>query len=158
MQIRPIRSGADHEAALREIEILWGAAEDTEAGDRLDVLVTLVDAYETKRWPIALLDPVQPMETAMAMNGYTRADLAALVGQSRATEILVRKRAPTLGRIVEQIPSSFWRLIVALLAAMGYGGSQEDAARQLGRSGEGGVEGVIDEDRLGLDRIYVQAN
>ena len=59
MQIRPIRSDTDHEAALREIETLWGADEGTEAGDRLDVLVTLVDAYEAKRWPITPLDPVQ---------------------------------------------------------------------------------------------------
>jgi HTH-type transcriptional regulator/antitoxin HigA len=99
MQIRPIRDDADHDAALREIEALWGAAEGTDAGDRLDVLVTLVDAYEASRWPIAPLDPVQAIEAAMAMNGHTRADLAALVGQSRATEILARKRALTLGMI-----------------------------------------------------------
>lgn len=99
MQIRPIRTDADHEVALREIEALWGAEEGTEAGDRLDVLVTLVEAYEAKRWPITPLDPVQAIEAAMAMNGHTRADLAALVGQSRATEILARKRALTLGMI-----------------------------------------------------------
>lgn len=66
-------------------------------------------------------------------------------------------KADLLARVVEQTPSFFERLIVELLVAMGYGGSQEDAARQLGRSGDGGVDGVIDEDRLGLDRIYVQA-
>lgn len=66
-------------------------------------------------------------------------------------------KADLLGRVVEQTPSFFERLIVELLVAMGYGGSQEDAARQLGRSGDGGVDGVIDEDRFGLDRIYVQA-
>lgn len=99
MQIRPIRTDADHEAALREIETLWGAEDGTDAGDRLDVLVTLVDAYESQRWPIMPLDPVQAIEAAMAMNGHTRADLAALVGQSRATEILARKRALTLGMI-----------------------------------------------------------
>lgn len=96
MQIRPIRTDADHEAALREIENLWGAEDCTDAGDRLDVLITLVDAYESNRWPIAPLDPVQAIEAAMAMNGHTRADLAALVGQSRAT---ARKRALTLGMI-----------------------------------------------------------
>ena len=66
-------------------------------------------------------------------------------------------RADLLSRVLEQPPSFFERLIVELLVAMGYGGSHEDAARQLGKSGDGGIDGVIDEDRLGLDRIYVQA-
>jgi restriction system protein len=66
-------------------------------------------------------------------------------------------RADLLLRVLEQPPSFFERLIVELLVAMGYGGSHEDAARQLGKSGDGGIDGVIDEDRLGLDRIYVQA-
>lgn len=66
-------------------------------------------------------------------------------------------KAEILQRILEQSPAFFERLIVELLVAMGYGGSHEDAARQLGKSGDGGIDGVIDEDRLGLDRIYVQA-
>lgn len=66
-------------------------------------------------------------------------------------------KADLLQRVMEQSPSFFERLIVELLVEMGYGGSHEDAARQLGKSGDGGIDGVIDEDRLGLDRIYVQA-
>lgn len=66
-------------------------------------------------------------------------------------------KADLLTRILEQSPAFFERLIVDLLVAMGYGGSHEDAARQLGKSGDGGIDGIIDEDRLGLDRIYVQA-
>ncbi len=66
-------------------------------------------------------------------------------------------RADLLGRILEQTPTFFERVIVELLVAMGYGGSHEDAAKRLGKSGDGGIDGVIDEDRLGLDRIYVQA-
>ena len=66
-------------------------------------------------------------------------------------------KADLLIRVLEQSPAFFERLIVELLVAMGYGGSHEDAARQLGKSGDGGIDGVIDEDRLGLDRIYVQA-
>lgn len=69
----------------------------------------------------------------------------------------VALKADILQRVLEQSPSFFERLIVELLVAMGYGGSHEDAARQLGKSGDGGIDGVIDEDRLGLDRIYVQA-
>lgn len=66
-------------------------------------------------------------------------------------------QADLLQRVIEQSPTFFEHLIVELLVAMGYGGSHEDAARQLGKSGDGGIDGVIDEDRLGLDRIYVQA-
>ncbi|MGH6868593.1 MAG: winged helix-turn-helix domain-containing protein, partial [Methylocella sp.] len=66
-------------------------------------------------------------------------------------------RADLLQRILQNTPSFFESLIVDLLVAMGYGGSHRNAAAQLGRSGDGGVDGVIDEDRLGLDRVYVQA-
>jgi len=66
-------------------------------------------------------------------------------------------RADLLARILEQSPSFFERVIVDLLVAMGYGGSHENAAMRLGKSGDGGIDGVVDEDRLGLDRIYVQA-
>lgn len=62
-----------------------------------------------------------------------------------------------LQRILAQSPAFFERAIIELLVTMGYGGSHEDAALRLGRTGDGGVDGVIDEDRLGLDRIYVQA-
>jgi restriction system protein len=66
-------------------------------------------------------------------------------------------RADLLQRILQNTPSFFEGLIVDLLVAMGYGGSHRNAATQLGRSGDGGIDGVIDEDRLRLDRVYVQA-
>lgn len=66
-------------------------------------------------------------------------------------------RADLLDRISQNSPPFFEKLIVDLLVAMGYGGSHRNAAAQLGRSGDGGVDGVINEDRLGLDRVYVQA-
>lgn len=66
-------------------------------------------------------------------------------------------KAELLQRILVQSPAFFERAIVDLLVAMGYGGSHEDAAKRIGKSGDGGIDGVIDEDRLGLDRIYVQA-
>jgi restriction system protein len=66
-------------------------------------------------------------------------------------------RADLLERIIQNSPAFFERLIVELLVAMGYGGSYKDAARQLGRTGDGGVDGVVNEDPLGLDRVYVQA-
>ena len=66
-------------------------------------------------------------------------------------------KADVLQRVLAQTPAFFERLIVDLLVGMGYGGTHDRAALQLGKSGDGGVDGVIDEDRLGLDRIYVQA-
>ncbi|MGN6210127.1 restriction endonuclease [Asticcacaulis sp.] len=66
-------------------------------------------------------------------------------------------KSDLLQRILAQSPAFFERAIVDLLVAMGYGGSHDDAARRLGKTGDGGIDGVIDEDRLGLDRIYVQA-
>lgn len=69
----------------------------------------------------------------------------------------VTLRADLLDRIAKNSPGFFEQLIVDLLVAMGYGGSHKNAAAQLGRSGDGGVDGVISEDRLGLDRVYIQA-
>lgn len=113
MDIKPIKTDADHEAALREIEQLWGAAEATPEGDRLDVLVILVDAYEERRWPLEDLDPVEAIEAAMAHDGHSRADLAALIGKSRATEILKRQRPLTLP-MIRRIAAE-WHVPEALL-------------------------------------------
>jgi restriction system protein len=66
-------------------------------------------------------------------------------------------REELLQRILQNSPAFFEQVIVDLLVAMGYGGSHRNAAEQLGRSGDGGVDGVINQDRLGLDRVYVQA-
>lgn len=66
-------------------------------------------------------------------------------------------RAEILQRILQNSPSFFEQVIVGLLVAMGYGGTHKNAAQQLGGTGDGGVDGVINEDRLGLDRVYIQA-
>lgn len=113
MDIRPIKTDSDHGAAIKEIESLWGAAEGTPESDRLDILVTLVDAYEDRRWPVADMDPVEAIEAAMAHEGRTRADLAALIGQSRATEILQRRRPLTLP-MIRKIAAA-WRVPEQLL-------------------------------------------
>jgi antitoxin component HigA of HigAB toxin-antitoxin module len=98
-EIHPIRNDRYHEAALREIERLWGAPENSPEGDRLDVLATLVETYEGRRWPMDDADPVEAIEAAMAYEGHSRADLGRLIGPSRATEVLQRKRALTLPMI-----------------------------------------------------------
>ncbi len=66
-------------------------------------------------------------------------------------------RKELIDRILNSTPSFFEKVIVSLLLAMGYGGSRGDAGRAIGKSGDGGLDGVIDEDTLGLDRVYIQA-
>lgn len=65
--------------------------------------------------------------------------------------------AELLDRVPSMDPTDFERLVIRLMRAMGYGGASSDAARHLGRTGDNGVDGVIDEDRLGLDQVYIQA-
>jgi len=100
MDIRPIKNDEDHAAALEDMKGLWSAAEGTPEYDRLAVMIALVHDYEERRWLIGKdLDPVQAIEAAMEAEGRTQSDLAALIGKSRATEILRRKRPLTLGMI-----------------------------------------------------------
>lgn len=117
MDIRPIRTDTDHRAALTEIESLWGAPQGTEAGDKLDLLLALVDIYETKRWPIAIegrFDPVDVLRYAVDELGHTQAELAELLGsRSRASEILARRRALTV-EMIHSI-SEAWRIPADLL-------------------------------------------
>src|SRR3546814_1400555 len=80
MDIRPIRNDDDHRAVVDEIRALWSAEAGSADEDRLDVLATLVDEYERKRWPVDKLDPVEAIEAAMEAEGRTSADLAHLIG------------------------------------------------------------------------------
>ncbi|MGE0716070.1 MAG: type II toxin-antitoxin system HigA family antitoxin [Alphaproteobacteria bacterium] len=108
-EIRAIRSDSDHAWALAEIERLWGSVPGTSDGDRLDVLVDLVEAYEERRWPIGAPDAVEMIRFRMEQSGYTTADLAQLLGpRSHAAEILSRKRGLTLRQI--RLLSEEWRI------------------------------------------------
>ena len=100
MDIMPIRCEADYDAALAKIDNLMGAALDTPEGDRLEVLVTLVEAYEARRGPVEAPDPVAMIEHAMEARGYRQKDLAAVIGsQPHASEVLSRRRPLTLPMI-----------------------------------------------------------
>jgi HTH-type transcriptional regulator/antitoxin HigA len=97
MEIRPIRTKADYRAALKEVERLWDAEPGTPAGDRVDVLVTLVEAYEAKHFPIAAPDPIAAIVFMMEQKGMTRRDLEPAIGsRGRVSEVLNRKRPLTL--------------------------------------------------------------
>jgi HTH-type transcriptional regulator/antitoxin HigA len=100
MNIRPIHTDADHEAALKEIERLWNAKEGTEEYDRLEVLATLVEVYERKRWPISKPNPIQALLFRMDQLGISRKELEPLLGtRARVSEVLNGKRALSLAMI-----------------------------------------------------------
>jgi HTH-type transcriptional regulator/antitoxin HigA len=99
-EIRPIRTNADYEEALAEVERLWGAKSGTPKGDRLDVLATLIEAYEDRHFPIDPPDPIEAIKFRMEQQGLTRRDLEVLIGtRSRITEVLSRKRALSIAMI-----------------------------------------------------------
>lgn len=102
MKLKPIRTEADYNTALKAIERYFdkpprrGSAE----ADRFDILATLIEAYERKRWPIDLPHPVDVLRYRMSTGGFTQADLAELLGsRSRASEVLSGKRELTLPMI-----------------------------------------------------------
>jgi len=101
MEIKPIRSEADYQAALKEIERLFESQPGTPDGDRMDVMVTLVEAYEARHFPIPEPDdPVQVLEYYMESRGLSRSDLIAYLGsKERVSEVLNRKRGLSLEMI-----------------------------------------------------------
>ena len=100
MQIHPIRTEHDHELAVKRIEKLISAAPGTAEGDELDILATLVDAYEAKHHAIDAPDPVTAIQFRMEQQGLSRKDLEPLIGsRARVSEILTRKRSLTLSMV-----------------------------------------------------------
>ena len=100
MNIRPVKTKADYRAALREVEALMAAERDTPEGERLDVLVTLVEAYEHRHYPLDLPDPVEAIRFRMEQKGMTPKDLVPMIGQiNRVYEVLNRRRPLTLAMI-----------------------------------------------------------
>ena len=107
MKIRPIKSEADYDTALVEIQKLWGTEPDTAKGDRLDILITLVDAYEREHHSIDPPDPVEAIKFRMEQLGITRKDLEPAIGsRGRVSEILNRKRELSL-KMIRQLHLSF---------------------------------------------------
>src|SRR5215470_6294307 len=103
MDIAPIKTKRDYRQALKEIEGLMNAKRNTPEGDRLDVLVTLVEAFERKHYPLDLPDPIEAIKYHMDQNALQPRDLIPYIGsRNRVHEVLNRKRALTLKMI--------WRL------------------------------------------------
>ncbi|AXS82189.1 MULTISPECIES: type II toxin-antitoxin system HigA family antitoxin [Marinobacter] len=100
MDIKPIKTDTDYQAALKEIESLMMAGPDTSEGEKLDVMVTLIEAYEAKHFPMDLPDPVEAIKFEMERKGLTAKDLEPMIGKSnRVYEILNHKRSLTLKMI-----------------------------------------------------------
>jgi HTH-type transcriptional regulator/antitoxin HigA len=98
--LRPIRSEKDYEHALAEVEELWGAKAGTPKGDRLDILATLIEAYETERYPMDPPDPIEAIKFRMEQQGLTRKDLEEILGtRTRVSEVLNRKRGLSINMI-----------------------------------------------------------
>ena len=150
MRIQPVRNDADHDAALARIEQLMGAEPGTAASDELEVLVTLVDAFEAKRFPMATPEPLAVIRFQMEQQGLSRRELEPMIGsRARVSEILTGKRALTLP-MIRRLHSGL-RIPVELLvgvepparvaprrkkakaATVGVGANRGLAARQRGR-------------------------
>lgn len=100
VDIQPIKTEKDYDTALQIIEELWDSEEGTAEGDRLDILITLVDAYEQMHHPIYPPDPVAAIEFHMDQNELTRADLEEYIGtRARVSEVLNRKRGLSIEMI-----------------------------------------------------------
>jgi len=92
-ELKPIRSEEDREAALAEVERLWGAKSGTPDGDRLDILATLIDAYEAEHCPMDPPDPIEAIKFRMEQQGLSRKDLEPMIGtRTRVAEVMNRKR------------------------------------------------------------------
>ena len=98
--LKPIRSKGDYEVAMAEIDRLWGARSGTPEGDRLDILATLVDAYENEHYPMDPPDPIEAIKFRMEQRGLTRKDLADILGsRTRVAEVLNRRRGLSINMI-----------------------------------------------------------
>ena len=99
-RLKPIRTKADYAAAMAEIERLWGAKLGTPEGDRLDILATLVDVYETQHYPMDSPDPIEAIKFRMEQQGLTRKDLEGILGtRTRVAEVLNRRRGLSIHMI-----------------------------------------------------------
>lgn len=98
--LRPIRTKASYEAALKEMERLWGARSGTPAGDRLDILATLIEAYEDEHYPMDPPDPIEAIKFRMEQQGLTRKDLEGILGtRTRVAEVLNGRRGLSINMI-----------------------------------------------------------
>ena len=98
--LKPIRTEGDYATALAEVERLWGAPANSPEGDRLDILATLIDAYESEHFPMDPPDPIDAIRFRMEQQGLSRKDLEGLIGtRTRVAEVLNRRRGLSINMI-----------------------------------------------------------
>ena len=114
MDIRPIRSDQDHAAALAEIERLWGAVPGSDDGDKLDVLATLVNAYEEQRWPVEAPDPISLLNQFLLSGERTREDFSDLIGTPDLADDVLARRRPLTVEMIHRIANG-WSISADLL-------------------------------------------
>src|SRR3990170_4651680 len=106
--VRPIRTEADYDAALAEVDRLWGAKSGTPKGDRLDVLATLIDAWEAIHYPMDPPDPIEAIKFRMEQQGLTRKDLEGIIGpRARIAEVLSGKRELSIA-MIRRLNEQLW--------------------------------------------------
>lgn len=103
MEIKPIRSEADHAAAMRRVDQLWGAAENTAEGDELDVLLVLIERYEEKHVPMPPPNPVEAIKFMMDQQGLTRRDLEPYIGPSGRVSKVLNGDRPLSIRMIKRL-------------------------------------------------------
>jgi HTH-type transcriptional regulator/antitoxin HigA len=100
MNIQPIKNEQNYDKALAEVELLWGAKEGTQNGDKLDILLILVDDYENKHYQISPPDPIEAIKFRMEQMNLTRKDLEPFIGdRGRVSEIMNHQRDLSLNMI-----------------------------------------------------------
>jgi HTH-type transcriptional regulator/antitoxin HigA len=134
MDIHPIKTEADYQTALEEIQSLFDAAPNTPQGDKLEVLATLVEAYEEKHFPIPAPDPIEAVRYFMDSRGLTRKDLEPYIGnRARVSEVLNRKRPLTL-RMIQRLHNTLG--VPADMLIKPYPMSRRQANKALPRSAQ----------------------
>lgn len=128
MEIKPIRTVADHDATLRRIETLWGSSEGTPEGDELDVLVTLTEAYERERFPVDLPDPIDAIKFRLEQDGKDYRALVGLIGQRTRVYEVMRKARPLSLRMIRRLHSQLQIPAQVLIQS-----PTRKSRRQLGR-------------------------
>lgn len=117
MNIKPIRNDDDLRMAFQRLELIFQAAEGTPEADEMDILVTLIEAYENKHFPIGVVDPVEAIKFRMDQQGLTQKDLEPFIGSSgRVSEVLNHKRRLTL-KMVKRLHDGLHIPYESLLAA-----------------------------------------
>ena len=99
MEINPIKTEKDYKRSLKRIEEIWDAKPNSKNGDDLDILITLIERYETEHYPIEAPDPVEAIKFRMEQLGMEQKDLAKIVGANRASEVLGGKRPLSINMI-----------------------------------------------------------